>query len=602
MCRFVDGKLERTIQNIDSTDYVTISHVWGQAEWQKIPMLGDDCEVIVSKEKARFMSRLNSIVKTDYFWMDILCVEQRDKAARVAVTRNIPTIFRHAKKTIVIRDGNGFRDCCTGALGSQDTWFDRKNRQLIFAKRLEAHHERAHKGEDFQESVTSRLWVFQEIIMSNRLQFVRCEDVPARRYDVQLPALSIVLLCRKLYHLSQSWESYAEPGRPNDATDTTIAFLRAFFYCNTNPISRSSMPRVPPTLPTADNLYELMASTHRTTKARDFILAVMPQYVFYHVPHNAKEMSFTELFRDCCVQLETESQTYRDSIGIRLNPGPPRWSPSIQHVSEPIFLGDLAKIFYGQKMAFRRRSTALPFRHFRGFGVHVRDTSHLTNLEILRCIRQSMRDSERLWSLAINYGDVVEFTRGRDVGDLGYIDRTPEQKAFQQEIIGPEVYALVTVLWKIYAELSIPDPLDPDQDRLFDSVDPQSLLHMTALISCGLAASSFTFSKCHRIPVLVDVGDRFYLAVVDRSVYMNVREFLLAKADDDWLGTKYALTIEIEDDHGWSYRVYPFPPDADVGRIHGKSLRCKCWPRPCQVQYDLGESIDGFRFTYTTGS
>jgi hypothetical protein len=35
-----------------------------------------------------------------------------------------------------------------------------------------------------------------------------------------------------------------------------------------------------------------------TTKARDFILALLPQYPFYHVPNNAKALTFFELFLD----------------------------------------------------------------------------------------------------------------------------------------------------------------------------------------------------------------------------------------------------------------------------------------------------------------
>ena len=57
-----EGQLERRILNIGSTKYVAISHISGDAGWQEIQVLGLDCEVLVSKEKARFISQPHSIV------------------------------------------------------------------------------------------------------------------------------------------------------------------------------------------------------------------------------------------------------------------------------------------------------------------------------------------------------------------------------------------------------------------------------------------------------------------------------------------------------------------------------------------------------------
>ena len=46
-------------------------------------------------------------------------INQRDKITRVAVTQYIPFIFRHARRTIVVR--NNIRDCCVRAIGTIDT-------------------------------------------------------------------------------------------------------------------------------------------------------------------------------------------------------------------------------------------------------------------------------------------------------------------------------------------------------------------------------------------------------------------------------------------------------------------------------------------------
>ena len=68
-----EGKLERRILNIGSTKHVAISHIWGDAEWQEIQVLRLDREVLVSKEKARFISRLHSIVGLGFSGQILLC-------------------------------------------------------------------------------------------------------------------------------------------------------------------------------------------------------------------------------------------------------------------------------------------------------------------------------------------------------------------------------------------------------------------------------------------------------------------------------------------------------------------------------------------------
>jgi len=44
--------------------------------------------------------------------MDVLCVDQRDKEARVAVTQYIPRIFRHAQRTVFVKDEAAIQSCC----------------------------------------------------------------------------------------------------------------------------------------------------------------------------------------------------------------------------------------------------------------------------------------------------------------------------------------------------------------------------------------------------------------------------------------------------------------------------------------------------------
>ncbi|KAJ6506514.1 hypothetical protein C8R45DRAFT_817185, partial [Mycena sanguinolenta] len=74
------------------------------------------------------------------------------------------------------------------------------------------------------------------------------------------------------------------------------------------------------------------------------ILAIMPQYGFYRVPENARRMTFTQLYIDCCRQLQShdieigplsiESEHPFDSQIGGLRTGLP----------EPVYLGDLVKL------------------------------------------------------------------------------------------------------------------------------------------------------------------------------------------------------------------------------------------------------------------
>lgn len=112
MCRFnQDRRLEKAIMSVRDTKYFCISHVWGVAQWRTIP--GVDGKILASEGKAKFIvEQLTSLVLDSYFWMDVLCIDQKDGDARVAVTQHIPTIFRAAVQTFLVRDGGGFRTCC----------------------------------------------------------------------------------------------------------------------------------------------------------------------------------------------------------------------------------------------------------------------------------------------------------------------------------------------------------------------------------------------------------------------------------------------------------------------------------------------------------
>src|SRR5438046_10249982 len=78
------------------------------------------------------------------------------------------------QRTIIIRDGTGYRDCCVEVMSNLDTWFDDTGDANC---KLLCHIQATHKNEVFTEGVLSRLWVLQEIMLSDNIQFVHCQTI-----------------------------------------------------------------------------------------------------------------------------------------------------------------------------------------------------------------------------------------------------------------------------------------------------------------------------------------------------------------------------------------------------------------------------------------
>src|SRR5579862_979793 len=166
-CRYVEKKLERTKMGLDDVRYIAISHVWGSdPNWRKIPFLEE--EVMLSLEKADFLTyQLPDIVGEEWFWLDVLCVDQTDVAARVAVTQHIPAIFRGAYKTLVVSESTGVKHCCSKA--TEDFCGLLNNPQSY--GHYDENPDHLPSGND---GILTRLWPYQEILLSDTLQFVRC--------------------------------------------------------------------------------------------------------------------------------------------------------------------------------------------------------------------------------------------------------------------------------------------------------------------------------------------------------------------------------------------------------------------------------------------
>ena len=227
MCRYEGRRIVKDIYSICETSYIAISHVWGPAEWKVIPDLGGD--VLISDEKAKFLiERLPEVVADEIFWMDVLCLDQRDAEARVAVTQHIPQIFRSATRTIVVRESKSFRPCCGEAIAGHAPW---SNSCLVT---LRKHHETHHNGLNFRDGVLSRLWPLQEVLLSDTLQFVQSECVDPQIENADISKRGSELSARDLLldivAFAQAWASYGIKRADNEFA-LKMAFTTAFLRC-----------------------------------------------------------------------------------------------------------------------------------------------------------------------------------------------------------------------------------------------------------------------------------------------------------------------------------------------------------------------------------
>ena len=457
--------------------------------------------------------------------MDILCVDQNDINARIAVTQHIPTIFRFAERTIVIWNSSGIPDCCVHTLGD----VKEVRRTPVDIITLLRHDSNAHGGKSFNEGVLLRLWLLQEIILSDKIQFVRCRGVSeheivhpeneSRGDEIGLRPSELLV---SLNRLSYFWSVYGQSSAHLDKIhENTINFMSAFLHSGT--VVRGTEPERD--FPNLIELWFQDSSKRRTSKPRDFILAIMPQYRFYTVPKNAKQMTFGQLFLDCFRQMEVAKQNHEiwelashfvSPIGlIDLRSGA---LLATDNIPEPICLGDLVKLFMGSKPVWKynpRDSFPHVLRKHRVQVIRVPDRIHDVSLAV-PLMAQGLIDAGDRWDYASNLASEL-----RDVD----VNLRPALKVLSQVAADARRGIHGTEIEKTWKQRL-------DAPELREIISLSTLVRLTALISCGLGISAFEWSKQNLTQLLVKVHGRPTLALGPTSVARpgSEYEFFLLKA------------------------------------------------------------------------
>lgn len=391
-----------------------------------------------------------------------------------------------------------------------------------------------------------RVWVLQEALLSNTIHFVRLGNVP----EDQSTCEGIVNPLRfgmNLQLLLLHWSSYGNDGSRRKQETQALEFVHAFLNYGTVTRVPETVHHVQSSNINGDYLSHLN-STRGTGKARDFILAIMPQYPWYKVPQNAKAITFGQLFVDCCRQAQQANvlhaplltATYPSQRVGQLQPTP--------NIPLPKCLGDFVKLLNGPVFHGLTPAASLEL----GYPVSVRQTG-LKADAIIQIIKESMVCSGYLWRRA-NDGELYPY-----VDNPKWFREMPKRFNIAQwldaapKVINDDIDDQIRHVAKVLNLLHDISGVNPGYRRhpvrlaiwkkirkwlLKDASSSfiDTLLQLTALVSCGLGISAFQWSKQNLTAVIVHFRNRDLLALIPKDVAENhsfeTLKFHLARANE----------------------------------------------------------------------
>lgn len=586
VCRFEAGRITKRLITSGDVEYITISHAWGNADWRRIR--GFDGMVMASESKVRFIERqLPALVGRHYFWIDILCLDQNDHAARVAITQHIPKIFRGASRTIMVKAGDGLRQCCVNAIGETNDY-------LSLYNVLERHKLEEHPQDRITETVLKRLWILQEAILSDKIQFTTCDETYVNEdlEDKMLYLEAVTQFAVRLKEMAAAWARTCE-----DATkhgDYEQKFMLAFIHNRT--VTRETRRVEGIKYGNGENFRMFRFSAHRASKPRDYILATMPQFEFYIVPANARHMTFPELYMDCFNQyrnfdgewmfqpLLTGEQhlSMNEIAGHRL--------PPTQNIPQPDCLGDFVKLFGGPILETMSSFVPDPQLHNpRTSSMHVlRFDRSTTTPESLTSgtLTMNLKSPRRVDVSPIRLGSFRHLVEVVDIiasattesntlwsrsfpGELYDVENDVAQTVTDEDIGKSATYMVSRIAYNFQCH----DPDDVREAYAANSLDwsqparqrrLDSFVRIAALINCDIGTSAYAWSLNHLTPVFVrETGGKSYLGLVP-SIALTMRNlvFYLAKDTQENRG-KAALVARIPGEEQ-TYILCLFPPEPNV--------------------------------------
>ena len=239
----------------------------------------------------------------------------------------------------------------------------------------------------------------------------------------------------------------------------------------------------------------------------------------------------------------------------------PLYIPSASvDMPEPIFLADLVKLFYGPWFINRDRSIG-----DQGWvqQVQVELASKWSKFDIKRLIQQSFHMSSIVWPNALG-GDLREFTSKRYTSSF-QSPRSTGHSSGTDTRFSAEFINAVQALWTTLAESR---GSDLGAETALQTIGFEAILHLAALINCGLGASAFEWSKSSLTPVIVKFNGQSFIGLVPNLVFHESRYLFFLVEVDRYRATqrttrRFSLIAWNPKGLPESYTVCLFPPDID---------------------------------------
>ena len=298
-------------------DYLAISHVWGDPSTiEKVYVDGAGLvELSPGKRDILSILRRDAICGKDWFWMDLFCMSQ-SATSPISISEQlqaIPQIYKSSRVTKVLIESPICREWPKTAYRARFGQFFEVD---IFHEE-EARHSRKCPHILFFDPWFERLWTRQEGLYGMHLEVVVLNWIDCKRHTVHLSDMARwktegEATLRQQYALQfiRDKLSYHDLGQENEFASYFNLFynhhLRVSEFGGGVGPSGKYLP-----------FTAAWRSARRTTKERDYVLAVMPDVEGYTVPPNAREYSFKWLFANAFDQ-------FRNSLNLSLISKVPR--------------------------------------------------------------------------------------------------------------------------------------------------------------------------------------------------------------------------------------------------------------------------------------
>ena len=350
-------------------------------------------------------------------------------------------------------------------------------------------------------------------------------------------------LTNNLSTLAETWSTYGTGG--DDYNYYRLGydkhhFLSAFF--NNQSVTRRAAPRRQAEKPRPQDILVHLTSTRHTSKPRDFVLAIFPQFEFYQVPPNARSMTFSQLFIDCCRQLRGIDNRIARLLIRSSNLLDGRIETYQIDIPEPTCLGDMAKLFNGpvlrtpNKVAFldmikTHPISAIMERPPPGYDEMPSDPEIIQLghfVQTVHIIVRSIFNSTVLW-LTI----------------LEELDHEMSRLASEQDDTLAARFCALKGLGLCLQSVDFSSDSYQNAVRLTEVRQIQDLLYLVpweitilylAMASCGLGLSAYEWASANLVPMVLTINQVSHIALMRKQIVTSHTTYVMTEADDFLLG------------------------------------------------------------------